>query len=73
VRDAYLDGWDDVGDRATLDPIADAAIALSGLNRWEAWWRLMHRAPIDTLEEHRPYVQALLATLGDADASITLG
>ncbi|MFM2475300.1 hypothetical protein, partial [Burkholderia cenocepacia] len=56
--------------RASHDRAADAAIALSGVQRWEAWWRLTRAAPVAAVDEYRPYVQPLLRTLCDVDAAI---
>ncbi len=70
IRDAYLDGWSTHADRATLARAADAAIALSGVQRWEAWWRLTRDAPVSAIDEYRPYVQPLLRTLGDVEAAL---
>lgn len=71
IRDAFLHGWSTHADRATLDRAADAAIALSGVQRWEAWWRLARDAPVAAVDEYRPYVQPLLRTLGDVEAALT--
>lgn len=70
IRAAYLGGFADLADRATLERAADAAIALSGVQRWEAWWRLTRDAPVAAIDEYRPYVRPLLRTLGDVDAAI---
>jgi hypothetical protein len=70
IRAAYLDGWRDVAGRAHLEVVADAAIATSGVQRWESWWRLTRDAPLDAVAEYRPYVQPLLRTLGDVEAAL---
>ncbi|GAA2171936.1 hypothetical protein GCM10009846_07870 [Agrococcus versicolor] len=70
IRAGLLDAWSSHADRPALEDAADAAIALSGVQRWEAWWRLACDAPIDAIDAYRPYVQPLLRTLGDAEAAI---
>ncbi|QCR18778.1 hypothetical protein [Agrococcus sp. SGAir0287] len=71
IRAAYLAGWRGRAGGRTLERAADAAIALSGVQRWEAWWRLTRDAPVSAVDEYRPYVQPLLRTLGDVEASLT--
>ena len=63
LRDAYLEPWSDVADRASLVAEVEAAVQVTKISRALSWERSLASASGDALAEYGPNVQGWLDEL----------